>query len=324
MVLCEPANGVRADRKHLVSWLNIDAQKPEKLEFNECIHSHAAGEYVLIQLQNGKTAEYVVEQLMSRYLVEATCQRVAAYRCYREQLGTYWTMRRLERMQWEYLYGAVTIDTKYGGKNRHIRPTRLRALLAVRTSLCASMKLAEELIPLKVFDEFFVKHEEYARLPSKYPEARILKDTLPLSLIDAYRHTFAVDEVLPDVANKMFSPKEYRCSWRAFQVAEVAGYIAFPRACGDAALVAAYAMQKCGELFSHQCMLGSRLTPVQREYCNAYPKVDFRFWVMYGSWSMCPHCRSFFFNDQYFKESVYQLRTTASTPSIGNAPAVAV
>jgi len=62
-------------------------------------------------------------------------------------------------------------------------------------------------------------------------------------------------------------------------VAEVAGYIAFPRACGDAALVAAYAMQKCRELYQQQCFLGYRLSLVQREYCNAYPKVDFRFWV---------------------------------------------
>ena len=110
------------------------------------------------------------------------------------------------------------------------------------------MQVSEELIPVKVFGEFITKHEAYARLASKYPQARILKDTLPLPLIDAYRHTFAVDEVLPDVANKMFLPKEYRCSLRAFQVAEVAGYIAFPLACGDAALVAAYAMQKCREL----------------------------------------------------------------------------
>ena len=40
---------------------------------------------------------------------------------------------------------------------------------------------------------------------------------------------------------------------------------------------------------------------------------------MYGSWSSCPHCRSLFFNDQYFKESVYQLRATASTPDLLSA-----
>ena len=294
-------HGVYAHRKHLTTWLQADAQKPEKLEFNECIHAHAAGEFVLRQLQHGKTAEYVVSELMSRYLVEASCQRVAAYRYYREQIGTYWTMRRLERLQWEYLYGLVTIESKYGGKDRHIRPTRHRVLLTVRTMLARSMQVSEELIPLKVLDEFFSKHEEYARLPHKSPQASILKDTLPLSLIDAYRRTFVADAVLPDVANKMFAPKEYRGSWRASQVAQEAGYIAFPRACGDAALTAAYAMHKCRELYQLHCMHGSRLSPTQREYCNTYPKVDFSFWVMYGSWSTCPHCWSLHFNDSISK-----------------------
>ena len=174
--------------------------------------------------------------------MEASCQRVAAYRCYREQIGTYWTMRRLERLQWEYLYGLVTIDTKYGGKNRHIRPTRLRVLLTLRTTLCASMRVSEENIPLKVLDQFFAKHEEYARLSHKFPQACILKDTLPLHLINAYRKTFAADEVLPDCGFKLMHPKEYRCSWRARQVAEAAGYIAVPRACADAALVAALSL----------------------------------------------------------------------------------
>ena len=153
-------------------------------------------------------------------------------------------------------------------------------------------------------------------ITAQVSQAVILKDTLPIHLINAYRSTFATDEVLPDVGFKMMHPQEYRCSWRATQVAEVAGYIAFPRACGDAALVVAYAMQKCGELYQQQCFLGSRLSLVQREYPNAYPQVDFRFWVMYGSWSICPHCRSLFFNDQYFKESVYQLRVTSTSPDL--------
>ena len=66
-------------------------------------------------------------------------------------------------------------------------------------------------------------------------------------------------------------------------------------------------------------MLGSRLTPIQQEYPDAYPKVDFRFWVMYGSWSSCPYCRSLHFNDQYFKESVYELRSTSTTPDFLSA-----
>ena len=59
-------------------------------------------------LQRGKSPEYVVAELMTRYLVEASCERVAAYRPYRKQLGTYWTMRRLERLRWGFMYGPVT------------------------------------------------------------------------------------------------------------------------------------------------------------------------------------------------------------------------
>ena len=309
-------HGVYAHRNNLMTWLKADAQKPEKLEFNECIHSHAAGEYVLLSLQRGIRAHEVVATLMSRYLVEASLERVVAYRCYREQLGKYWSMRRLERLQWEYLYSKVSIDSKYGGKSRHLWQRRQRALLEVRVDLCASMHVAEELIPLDVLDHFYRKHEEYARLPHKYPQAVILKDTLPIHLIKAYRSTFGPDEVLPDVGFQLTRPEAYGISTRATQVAEASGYIAFPRACGDAALVAAYAMQKCSQLYQQQCFFGSKLSSVQRDYPNAYPKVDFRFWVMYGSWSICPHCRSLFFNDQYFKESVYQLRVTSTSPDL--------
>ena len=75
-------------------------------------------------------------------------------------------------------------------------------------------------------------------------------------------------------------------------------------------------MHKCRQVYQHHCMYGSRLSLLQREYPNTYPSVDFRFWVMYGSWASCPHCRSLFFNDQYFKDSVYQLRTTSITPDL--------
>ena len=83
---------------------------------------------------------------------------------------------------------------------------------------------------------------------------------------------------------------------------------------GDAALVAAYSMLKCGQLFGHQHWEGSRLTPVQRQLSNKYPQQDFKFWVRYGSWSLCPHCGSVSFNDKYFREAVYQNQQTSSTP----------
>ena len=57
----------------------------------------------------------------------------------------------------------------------------------------------------------------------------------------------------------------------------VAGCIAVPRACRNAALIAAYAMHKRREMFMQQCMYGGLPSPTQREYCNKYPAVDFGF-----------------------------------------------
>ena len=102
----------------------------------------------------------------------------------------------------------------------------------------------------------------------------------------------------------------------AVQVAETSKYIAWPLASAGACLQAAYAMLKCEELYAQQCWDGSRLTPVQRAFSQKYPVVDFHFWVMYGSWSKCPDCGSFFFNDKYFSESVYRDSVTSSTPDL--------
>ena len=65
-------HGVNSHRNNLMYWLQAEAQKPDKLEFNESIHSHPSGEFVLQQLQNGIAPQVVVSQLMGRYLVEAS------------------------------------------------------------------------------------------------------------------------------------------------------------------------------------------------------------------------------------------------------------
>ena len=58
----------------------------------------------------------------------------------------------------------------------------------------------------------------------------------------------------------------------------------------------------------------SLLKPLQRVWSDAFPKQDFAFWVKYGSWSFCPSCRSFFFNDKYFKERIYLNTATSMSP----------
>ena len=100
-------HGVFADRAYLVRWLHAPAQKLQQLDTNECIHSHACGEYVLDELQRGAAAIDVVDGLLRKYLVETTAQRVAAYRRYREQSGVYWTVKGLERVHWRPLYDQV-------------------------------------------------------------------------------------------------------------------------------------------------------------------------------------------------------------------------
>ena len=72
---------------NLVRWLKAPEQALSILDDNTDIHSHACGEYVLEQLQQGVSAAHVAQQLPALYLVKATAQRMVAYRRYRESVG---------------------------------------------------------------------------------------------------------------------------------------------------------------------------------------------------------------------------------------------
>ena len=304
-------HGIYADRAHLVSWLNAPAQALSILENNESILSDACGEYALQALQNGKRPEEVVELLLREYLVKTTHQRLAAYRHFREQTGRYLTKETLERLHWEPLYALVTTDTRLVLMQRRYSKRFDKKIRDLRTDFCLGVSLAEERVPEKSLIDFFRRHEAYALLPLKYPDATVYKDSLPKALIDAYRTTFT-RQALPDTASACMKDTKRGSAWRALKVAKDSGYVAQPRACADAALVASYAMLKCEELFAYQCWSHSCLTLVQRECPKKYPTVDFNFWVKYGSWSRCPHCGSMHFNDSYFTEAVYQDQRTSS------------
>ena len=309
-------HGVYADRSHLLSWLKAAAQVLPTLDNNESIHTHACGEYVLDRLQNGVSAEAVVEGLLREYLVRTTTARVQAYRFYREQRGKYWTSERLERLQWEFLYGQVSLD-------RRILPIRSKGvifkrqgrMIKIREALCREMGMAEELVPLHNLRVFWKRHEDHATLALRYPAARIIKDGLPFYLVDAYRKTFR-GQKLPDTGFQTLRMKRHGSYARAVAVASQSRYIAMPLSCHEACLQAAFAMLKCQELYAQQNWDCSRLTPVQREFTEKYPCVDFYFWVMYGSWSFCGNCGSFFFNDKYFSEAVYRDQVTSTTPDL--------
>ena len=99
-------------------------------------------------------------------------------------------------------------------------------------------------------------------------------------------------------------------------MATSSGYVVYPLACADACFVAAFATLKCEELYAQQTWHRSLLTPVQRCFPDKYPAVDFAFWVKYGSWSRCSACGSFYFNDKYFSQQVYQDQVTSATPDL--------
>ena len=310
-------HGVYADRANLMAWLSAPCQALCSLSNNEDIHTHACGEYVLERLQNGIKPEAVVDGLLREYLVRTTPERVQAYRFYREQRGKYWTSQKLERLQWEWLYGQVSKErtilpttSSSGGNNR-----RQRRIIQIREALCGQLLIAEELVPLHNLRIFYKRHESHAQLALKYPQATVLKDCLPWSLVGAYQQTFRGQQ-LPATAFDMMRMRGHGSYTRAVAVAKAAKIIAMPLSCAEAGLVAAYAMLKCQELYAHQCWAGSVLTPVQRAYHNKYASVDFFFWVMYGSWSQCAHCRSMFFNDKYFSQAVYADKITSSTPDL--------
>ena len=73
-------------------------------------------------------------------------------------------------------------------------------------------------------------------------------------------------------------------------------------------------MSKCLSVFEQITWYASRTTALQRSTDWKYPSIDFNFWVMYGSWSFCDDCGSYWFNDDYFRHRVYQDQDCGETP----------
>ena len=191
----------------------------------------------------------------------------------------------------------------------------------VRTELCVRLDLAEQLVPLWNLRRFFSVHEAHARMPTVHPDATVHKNRVSWVLVNAYRvaieataggslaSTADAAHAAIAVANSSAKAKarpnpkgKARAKAKAdaaasfsrssfvsttADVAATSKLIAWPLACGKACYTAAYAMLKCRELFARQSWYCSRLSDEQRFFCDKYPKVDFAFWVQYGSWSQC-------------------------------------
>ncbi len=308
--------GIHADRVILTRWVQASAQVLDSFDNNEDVYAHAAGEYVLEQLQEGVAAADVVQMLRERYLVDTTVQRVNAYRYYREQKGDYWTAERLERDHWEFLYGLVSLQKNLARmSDQRTFGMVYHNVVEARVVLAEHLGRAEELIPLQNLGVFFSRHQSHARLVGLYPEARVYKDAVPVGVVNAFRETFR-GQVLPACGFGVIRRGGIESRNRILKVAGDSDLIVFPKASAEACLLAAYAMSKCAEIYQQLTWYGSAPTLVQRDVALKHPCVDFFFWVMYGSWSFCDDCGSYWFNDQYFRERVYQDQATADTPDL--------
>ncbi len=172
-------------------------------------------------------------------------------------------------------------------------------------------------MPLGNLRRFFSDHEAHARMPTVHPDASVIKNRVSWALVHAYRvaigataggelastadaahaaiavaNSSAKAEARPNPKGKArakakaeaaaSSPRSSFVSMTV-DVAATSKLIAWPLVYGKACCTAAYAMLKCQELFAHQCWYGSRLEAQQQLFCDKYPRVDFAFWVQYGS-----------------------------------------
>ena len=153
------------------------------------IQQHECGEYALEQLQEGRSAAEVVDLLLERYMVKTTYQRVVAYRYYREQRSEYWTLEKIEASHWAFLYEQVSLEGSlvFARGRLNLTSGRKRKLEAIRSELCAPLRIAEELVPVHVLQTFYVVHEVHAMRALRYADARVVRDALPPRVVEAYR-----------------------------------------------------------------------------------------------------------------------------------------
>ena len=76
----------------------------------------------------------------------------------------------------------LTADRRAGGLRRH----RDKKLAGIHSLFCAHANVAEELVPLRVFDSFYKKHGQQAALPEQYPGSELVKDSLAIEVVEAY------------------------------------------------------------------------------------------------------------------------------------------
>ena len=167
----------KATGSKLLNLYQAPAQQLKRFEEPADIVAHPCGEYILNELQSGVPAEQVRKVLFEEYLIETTALKLQAYRRIVEQGDKYWTVEMLELREWDFLY-----EQAQKSKN----PRRPERLQDIRSRLCAQMEVSEELIPLHTLRAFYRKHHSTASMPVQYPDSTVVKETLPLRVVQAY------------------------------------------------------------------------------------------------------------------------------------------
>ena len=69
--------------------------------------SSSCGCYASLYASPGVRPQAVVDEVLSRYLVQTTEKRIVAYRRYRESAVGYFNIDELARLHWDFLYGQA-------------------------------------------------------------------------------------------------------------------------------------------------------------------------------------------------------------------------
>ena len=118
---------------------------------------------------------------------------------------------------------------------------------------------------LKVLLRFATRHHLQVGLPREYPQATLLKDTLPRHAVGAYLQGWG-GQALTDASLDDISERAKKYEEMSKEVASTLVLVVWPLSCARAAFDMAYVMLRCMELFLGQCWSLSQLTPVQRSW----------------------------------------------------------
>ena len=183
----------------------------------------------------------------------------------------------------------------------------------LRDGVCAHLCIPSHRLEPAALAAFVREHFRYIQLGQEFPAARRYSHTVSPHVLDLFRGTFAGMQLgWSAVSCTLAQEVASRCRAVAGQ-----GHLVWPRASARAACVMSYASLKCEELYRGElCWHASILEPLQWGAVMEPPRIDFFFWLAYGSWSHCPCCGVYHFQDEYLRHQVLRASRTTKVPAL--------